>query len=131
MTPFDATGCSAKSKLPDALAATRSELDLLFDAALSKRGAAELVEFCRFLAQFNELSAFNAMLGRVQRPGALALATRRQWERIGRYIKPDCVPVVLLRPFGPVFFVFEQADTEGGGLPHYVENPFRTSGTLP
>src|SRR5207248_2515192 len=52
-------------------------------------------------------SLFNAMLIRVQRPGALAVASRRRWQEFGRIVAPDAVPIVILQPFGPVQFVYD------------------------
>jgi hypothetical protein len=54
---------------------------------------------------------FNAMLIRVQRPGALAVASRRRWQDYGRTVAPDAVPIVILQPFGPVQFVYDVGDT--------------------
>jgi hypothetical protein len=70
------------------------------------------------------------MLVRVQRPGAGAVATRRKWASIGRYVKPEAVPVVVLQPFGPVLFLFEQGDTDGRPLPGENANPLFASGEL-
>jgi hypothetical protein len=75
---------------------------------------------------------FNAMLIRVQRPGALAVASRRRWQNHGRTVAPDAVPIVILQPFGPVQFVYDVGDTLGPPLPEGVEwGPFGAVGHVP
>ena len=108
----------------------RSAIDQLFTSALQSRGACAFDEFLDFIIRFNNLSVYNAMLVRIQRPGAGAVATRRKWQRVGREIRPDAVPIVILQPFGPVSFLFDQADTFGKPLPAENENPLFASGRL-
>lgn len=108
----------------------RSAIDQLFFESLTTTGAAAFDEFLSFAMKFSNLSVYNAMLVRVQRPGAGAVATRRKWASIGRYVKPDAVPVVVLQPFGPVLFLFEQGDTDGRPLPAENANPLFASGEL-
>ncbi len=92
-------------------------INQLFAQALEAKGPAAFDEFLGFMARFNNLSVYNAMLVRVQRPGAAAVGSRRQWAGYGRTVKPDAVPIVVLQPFGPVRFVFEIGDTEGREVP--------------
>lgn len=108
----------------------RSAIDQLFTEALAAKGGSAFDEFLSFVLQFNNLSIYNAMLVRVQRPGAGAVATRRQWARLGRAVRPDAIPIVILQPFGPVLFVFEQSDTEGRPLPGEHENVLFAAGEL-
>jgi hypothetical protein len=70
-------------------------------------------DFLSFMRRFDNLSAYNAMLVKIQRPGAVAAATRSQWISIGRSVVADAVPIVVLQPFGPVGFVYEYGDTIG------------------
>jgi hypothetical protein len=91
-------------------------IDQLFKNALESKGASAFDEFLKFVHGFNDLSVYNAMLVRVQRPGASAVGSRKHWAEIGRWVKPDAVPVVILQPFGPVRFVFEVSDTEGKAI---------------
>ncbi len=88
-------------------------INQLFKSALESKGVSAFDEFLQFVHGFNDLSVYNAMLVRVQRPGASAVGSRKHWAEIGRWVKPDAVPVVILQPFGPVRFVFELSDTEG------------------
>ncbi len=92
-------------------------VDQLFQEALKSQGISAFDKFWDFTRQFNHLSIFNAMLVMVQRPGATAVGTRKQWEKIGRFVQPDAVPIIILRPFGPVLFIFELGDTEGEPVP--------------
>lgn len=94
-----------------------SAIDQLFQTALKEKGSSAFDDFWNFTRQFNHLSVYNAMLVMVQRPGATAVGTRRQWQRVDRYVQPDAVPIVILQPFGPVLFVFEYGDTGGKPVP--------------
>jgi hypothetical protein len=108
----------------------RSAIDQLYLDAFSTQGPTAFDDFLNFAVRFNNLSLYNAMLVRVQRPGAAAVATRIKWESFGRHVKPDAVPIVILRLFGPVSFVFEQGDTEGDPLPGEKDNPLFATGNL-
>lgn len=55
-----------------------SAIDQLFQRALAERGLSAFDEFLAFMCRFNSLSLYNAMLVRVQRPGASAVGSRRQ-----------------------------------------------------
>ena len=46
-----------------------------------------------------------------------ALLRRERRDELGRKIKSTAVPIVILRPMGPVMMVYEVADTEGAPLP--------------
>jgi hypothetical protein len=105
-------------------------IDNLFRQALNKKGAGAFLEFCDFIRRFHRFSVFNAMLIAVQRPGAQAAGSRHQWARIGRRVNPDAVPIVILRPFGPVEFIYELGDTTGVPLPGGDHDPFGASGYL-
>jgi hypothetical protein len=94
-----------------------SAIDGLFQQALMTTGADAFDQFLDFVRSFKGLSVYNAMLVRVQRPGAAAVASRRQWRQLGRTVLPDAIPIVLLQPFGPVRFVYELGDTEGREIP--------------
>jgi hypothetical protein len=69
------------------------------------------------------LSPLNVLLVYMQRPGSNAVFSKRQWEKLNREVAPDAIPIVILRPFGPVSFVFDLADTTGPKLPgeHYID----------
>jgi len=100
-------------------------IDDLFRQALRVREHEALPEFLNFLVRFRRYSLFNAMLIRVQRPGALAVASRRPWLDYERRVAPDAVPIVILQPFGPVQFIYDVGDTLGPPLPTGAEwGPF-------
>lgn len=106
-------------------------IDALFAQALAARGLAAVDEFLDFVHRFENLSIYNAMLVRVQRPGAAAVGSRRQWASVGRWVGPDAVPIVVLQPFGPVRFVFEFSDTEGEEVPGQNKNVLFAEGQIP
>ena len=94
-----------------------SAIDGLFQQALETTGAPAFNEFLDFVRNFRQLSVYNAMLVRVQRPGAVAVASRKQWLQLERDVMPDAIPIVILQLFGPVRFVYEFADTVGPAIP--------------
>ena len=63
-------------------------IDQLFKDALDTDGPGAFDEFLDFVGRFKRLSVYNSMLVRIQRPGAAAVATPRQWLTIGREIMP-------------------------------------------
>lgn len=105
-------------------------IDALFREALQSRPSEAVDEFLGFMARFNGLSAYNAMLVRIQKPGATAVGSRRQWAGVGRRIKPGAVPLVILQAFGPVRFVYELLDTEGQAIDGEQMNAFLARGHL-
>lgn len=108
-----------------------SAIDQLFAQALEARGPAAFDEFLGFMTRFNSLSVYNSMLVQVQRPGAAAVGSRRQWAEYGRTVNPDAVPIVVLQPFGPVRFVFEISDTEGREVPGERMSSLFAEGRVP
>ena len=108
----------------------QTAIDQLYAEALQADGGNGFDEFMRFANCFSNLSVYNAMLVRVQRPGAAAVATRAKWMEIGRPIKPDAIPIVILRSFGPVSFVYDQEDTVGSPLLAEEDNSLLATGEL-
>jgi hypothetical protein len=105
-------------------------IDTLFhEAAESQDALAAMERFLSKAADFSNLSIYNAMLVEVQRPGALAVASPGKWEQIGRSIKIGARPVVILKAFGPVEFVYEHADTDGAPMEGSEANTLLASGT--
>jgi hypothetical protein len=70
-------------------------IDDLFRPALRAGGHEALSEFLNFLARFRRYSLFNAMLIRVQRPGALAVASRPSDTQLRH--GPRCFPCTPLK----------------------------------
>ncbi|MFD2270876.1 hypothetical protein ACFS07_06450 [Undibacterium arcticum] len=59
----------------------QSAIDQLFAESLATNGVDGFHEFLEFVVRFNNLSIYNAMLVRVQRPGSGAVASRRKWKK--------------------------------------------------
>ena len=85
-------------------------LDTLFSQVLTYRNTDHFRSFMKHIAGLTKLSPYNAMLIYMQRPGAGNVATASQWKALGAEIKEGANPLVILRPFGPVEFVFEEGD---------------------
>lgn len=105
-------------------------IDGLFQDALKREGSSAFSQYIEFARRMSNLSVYNAMLVRVQRPGAAAVATEKKWNAIQRHVRPGAIPIVVLRPFGPVSFLYEVADTDGFPLPGENSNPFVAYGEL-
>lgn len=105
-------------------------IDDLFIRALHERGEDGFHEFLDFVARFNDLSVYNAMLVNVQRPGASAVGSRLQWAKRGRTVNRDAIPIVILHPFGPVRFVYELGDTDGRPVPGQHASPLLAFGQV-
>lgn len=72
------------------------------------------------------------MLIHIQKPGSQYVASASEWQRIfNRGIIPGARPLIILRPFGPVSFVFELSDTYGNDpFPEELLNPFKVKGKI-
>lgn len=101
-------------KLPqnDQQEATRQ----LYRQAVVLRSPAELAALVTFVTRFRRFSVFNTALIHVQRPAAHVLGSTTQWARLGHEVREGAPPVIVLAPFGPVQFLFEEADTTGRPL---------------
>lgn len=109
-----------------------SELDKLFLEIGTYRKSTEFKELFEFMKKFPYIAPYNAMLIHVQKPGSEFVASAAEWNRrFNRKIKAGARPLVILRPFGPVAFVFELGDTYGTGpFPEYLLNPFKAIGQV-
>ena len=109
--------------------AAKRALDELFILTFQYRSSKAYYDLLRFVAHFRFYSPFNAMLVHIQMPGAKFVAPPYKWLRdYGRRIRPGARPLIILRPMGPVMFVFDVLDTEptkdAPALPPEVEKPF-------
>ena len=113
--------------------AAKHALDELFSLTRQYRTGKAYHDLLQFIARFRFYSPFNAMLVHVQMPGARFVAPPHRWLRdYGRRIKAGARPLVMLRPMGPVMFVFDVSETEIDPsltgrfktLPLNVERPF-------
>lgn len=108
------------------------ELDKLFQEIGTYRKSNQFKELMSFIKKFPHIAPYNAMLVHVQKPGSHYVASVREWHtRFNRSIKPGARPLVILRPFGPVTFVFDLSDTEGTDpFPEALLNPFKAEGNI-
>jgi len=108
---------------------TKRALDELFYVARIYNRSDEYIGLLDFVAKFRFYSPFNAMLIHIQMPGAVYVAPASRWmAQWHRAVKPGERPLVLLRPMGPVMFVFDVSQTvpldDECPLPEEVVNPF-------
>ena len=107
------------------------ELDKLFRDVETYRTSSQFKDLLDFVKRFPNIAPYNAMLIQIQKPGSLYIATVSGWGRINRTIKVGARPLVILRPFGPVSFVFELSDTEGTEpIPKEILEPYQVKGKL-
>ncbi len=103
------------------------ELDLLFQRVGTYRESNEFQDLLQFVKRFGNLAPYNAMLIHIQRPGSAYVATAKDWlQKFGRTVRPGARPLLILKPFRPIQFVFEVQDTEGDRpFPEQLLNPFK------
>jgi len=111
----------------------KRSLDELFTLARQYRSGPEFKKLLDFVARFRFYAPYNAMLVHVQMPGATFVAPPSRWLwDYKRTIKAGSRPLVILRPMGPVMFVFDVSDTEAmegaPPLPKEVTDPFEVRG---
>lgn len=105
-------------------------LDELFYNSATYHSSQKYFSLLQFINKFPKLSPFNAYLVQMQNSGVTIVNSPAQWRKLGRYVKYQARPLVILVPFGPVQFVYDIADTEGEPLPEYFISPFATVGYL-
>ena len=107
------------------------ELDKLFQQVGTYRKGNDFNELLNFVKKFPKIAPYNAMLVHVQKPGALFVASACDWKmKYGRKPTVGARPLVILRPFGPVAFVFELNETEGAPFPEALIEPFNAKGDV-
>lgn len=89
----------------------------LFNEILKFGSFNNFVDFAIFIGKMKNLSVFNAAMIFCQRPGAIWVETEKDWASRGRFLKPNATPLVILKPFAPVEFVYEYEETVGDDLP--------------
>ena len=105
------------------------EIDELYNNVKKFRSTKYSRELLDFIAKFPFVAPYNAMLIFMQKPGSKYVATAKVWkEKFGRTPKKDASPLIILKTFGPVSFVFEMNDTEGKEVPEDIINPFKVIG---
>lgn len=109
------------------------ELDKLFYEIGTYRRSSDFKELLKFIKKFPKIAPYNAMLLHIQKPGSVYVASAYEWrQKFERDIKPEARPMVILRPFGPVSFVFDLSDTFGvKPFPEDLLEPFAVEGKIP
>lgn len=109
----------------------KKALEELFTEVGTYRNCDQFSELLNFISRFPKIAPYNAMLVHMQKPGSRFVASAKEWrENYGRTIRPSARPLVILRTFGPVEFVFELSETEGAPVPDEILNPFKTEGEI-
>lgn len=104
------------------------EIDRLYDEVLDYRKTTDFKELLAFVSKFRHVAPYNAMLIHIQKPGSTYVASAADWNfRFNRRVKAGARPLLILKPFGPVSFVFEYNDTEGDPLPDDLVRPFKNN----
>ena len=88
------------------------EIADLFKDVLEYRDSERFKELLSFCVKLNTLGSYNAMLVKMQCPGAKYVLSRQKWAEYNRKLIPNARPLMILAPFGPVSFVFDIAETE-------------------
>ena len=105
---------------------SRGELDRLFDHVSQYREKTEFAKLLSYVRKLDRISPYNAMLIYLQKPGSRYTASPAVWKRdFGRDIKRGATPLIVLKTFGPVSFVYDVSDTEGDDdFPKELLSPF-------
>lgn len=102
----------------------------LIKSAIESPTQEGLTDFLDFTTKFRRLAIWNARMAYIQRPGASVIASEFEWQTVGRYVRPDAVPILILWPFSPIRFVYELADTGPPIDRCSIQDPFATKGEL-
>lgn len=105
------------------------EIDKLYADVREYRSTKNFKELIDFIKEFPEQAPYNAMLIRMQNPGSRYVATAEYWQKnYNRIPKTGARPLVILKLFGPVSFVYDVSDTEGDPVPDEIVKPFKANG---
>lgn len=86
----------------------------IFKEIINKSDVKYLTNFISYFWFTHGYSVYNCMLIYAQRPGAVLLATEKQWEKYySRFVRNDVTPIVIMKPFGPIEFIYDYSDTYG------------------
>ena len=102
-----------------------------FQDVRAYRSTKNYMELFEFIKRFRHIAPYNAMLINIQKPGSKYVASAKEWhERFRRIPKPGARPLIILRTFGPVSFVYELEDTYDMEFPQELLNPFKPKGEI-
>lgn len=92
---------------------TQNKIDRLFRAMKAYRNGGFYKQLTNFVAHFKEMGPYNSMLVKVQMPEAKYVLTEKEWlRRYNRVLSVNARPLVILRLYGPIDFVYEISDTQ-------------------
>lgn len=111
-------------------APTEDELRALMGQALTAPTPNAIMNFASFADRMKGFGPFNVQMIYAQRPGAGKVATRREWADSGRTVRPGAIPIIVLRPMGPIAYVFEELDTDPPRERDPANDAFAASGSL-
>lgn len=93
-----------------------SEIERLLEKTRQFRKSTEynsFFEILAFIKQSRYLAPYNALLVRQQRPNAtFVLSEDRWWRKYSRRLRQGVQPIVIMKTFGPVEFVYDIKDIE-------------------
>lgn len=102
---------------------TRTLLDRLLEDSRLYSQSKDYKELLDFVVRLPNIAPFNAMLLQIQKPGLKFAMSKKDWrERFGRFPKDEARPLLIMWPFGPVGFVYDELDTEGEELAEDVRS---------
>ena len=105
------------------------EIADLFNDVLEYRDSERFKELLSFCVKLNTLGSYNAMLVKMQCPGAKYVLSRQKWAEYNRRLIPNARPLMILAPFGPVSFVFDISETDPmQDMPLYEDDFFEELG---
>jgi IrrE N-terminal-like domain len=107
---------------------SRQQIRQLIKQALDIPTAENLADYLGFATRFRRLAVWNTRMAYIQRPGARVIGSEYEWARVGRYVLPDAIPIIILWPFSPIRFVYELADTGPPIDREEVKDPFGVRG---
>ena len=87
---------------------TQNKIDRLFRAMKAYRNGGFYKQLTNFVAHFKQMGPYNSMLVKIQMPEAKYVLTEKEWKRrYNRVLTVNARPLVILRLYGPIDFVYE------------------------
>jgi len=117
-------------------AADVGALDTLLEVVRGLGSRESVVQILEMVERFPMMAPFNAMLVYMQRPDATTVLSATDWKELDRFPKATARPIVILKAFGPVGFVYDVSDMDGEKLPSQLTlgnlggNAFGVDGNL-
>ena len=90
----------------------RKGVDELLASVEEYAHPARFLKLLSGIAHFRDYSPNNALMIVLQRPDARYVLTPRRWKALGRFVKRGACPIVALRPFTPVMYLYDVSDTK-------------------